>query len=90
MSADEITDVRNGIEAPMYAYRFDGDALCTAEKFEAINGAFNDDRERVRLVTLPGKGHSVLTLDFVDEEGHPTRQALDDITGYFLERLTAN
>ena len=37
--------------------------------------------------TLPGKGHSVLTLDFVDEQGHPTRAARDEIMAYFTARL---
>ncbi len=88
MSADDVAQVRDAIEEPMLAYRFEGDPLCTAEKFAALDRAFNDDRERIRLVSLPGKGHSVLTLDFVDEAGHPTRQALDDITTYFTAQLT--
>lgn len=89
MSADDIAEVRIAIGDPMLAYRFEGDPLCTAEKFAALDRAFNDDRQRIRLVSLPGKGHSVLTLDFVDEAGHPTRQALDDITAYFTAHLPA-
>ena len=89
MSPGEITAARAALDAygPMLALRFEGDRLCTAAKFDAIDRAFNDDVERVRLVTLPGRGHSVLTLDFVDREGHPTRQALASVLDYFLERL---
>ncbi len=90
MSQEDVREVRAALDEPMLAYRFEGDPICTAEKFEALNSAFNDDRERIRLVTLPGKGHSVLTLDFVDEAGHPTRQALDDVTDYFRASLTAS
>jgi len=93
MSEAEIASVRQHLDAegPMYAYRFDGDFLCTQEKLEAIAKRFNDDgTERVKLVTLPGKGHSVLTLDFVDEEGHPTARALDSILTYFGEKLRAD
>jgi len=31
--------------------------------------------------------HSVLTLDFVDEAGHPTREALQNVLAYFDEKL---
>jgi hypothetical protein len=37
--------------------------------------------------TLPGKGHSVLTLDFFNENGHPTREPLNDILAYFSQQL---
>jgi dienelactone hydrolase len=90
MSADEISTVRQRIEAtaPIHAYRFAGDPLCNATKYQAIDDTFNDDGiTRVVTHTLPGKGHSVLTLDFVDEQGHPTREALDDILAYFTVQL---
>jgi len=91
MDDEEIELARSHLDAhgPMYAYRFEGDSFCQAEKFQALDETFNADQERIRLVTLPGKGHSVLTLDFVDEEGHPTREALDTVTGYFAEKLAA-
>lgn len=57
-------------------------------KFQAIDRAFNNDgTTRVATHTLPGKGHSVLTLDFVDEDGHPTREALNEILAYFAAQL---
>jgi hypothetical protein len=31
--------------------------------------------------------HSVVTLHLVDREGEPTREALDEILGFFAERL---
>ena len=64
--------------------------MCNATKFRAIDEAFNDQGvTRVVTHTLPGKGHSVLTLDFVDESGHPTRAALDEILAYFAHQLLA-
>ncbi len=90
MSEDEIVAIRRRIEktAPIHAYRFAEDPMCTAEKYQAIEEAFNDS-EATRIIThtLPGKGHSVLTLDFVDGSGHPTRSALDDILAYFSVQL---
>jgi hypothetical protein len=41
----------------------------------------------VREIVLPGKGHSVLTLDFVDEAGHPTHDALKNVLDYFAAKL---
>lgn len=90
MSQEEIAEIKDHIDrvGPMLAYRFDGDKLCSRTKFQCLNEAFNEPgAERIRLQTLPGSGHSVLTLDFVDQHGHPTRQALDEIIEYFAQQL---
>ena len=36
---------------------------------------------------IPKRAHSVLTNDFVDDPGHPTRDALDQVITFFSERL---
>lgn len=89
MSDDDIKAIRHRLDdhGPMLAYRFAGDVLCTAAKFDALDKAFNDDKQRIKLNTLPGKGHAVLTVHFNDEEGSPTDQALTEITTYFGEKL---
>lgn len=89
LSKEAIAQLRQRLDTygPMLAYRFEGDTLCTAEKFDRIEETFNGDRTRVQLKTLPGKGHAVLTLDFVNEQGHPTRQALDEVLSYFRKAL---
>ncbi len=90
MSAEDVADVRRALDekGPMQILRFEDDPLCTSEKSECIHKAFNDDSTtRVEEIRLPGKGHSVLTLDFVDEEGHPTRAALDKVLAYFTRQL---
>ena len=92
MSAKDVTDVRNALDekGAMQVLRFEADPLCTSEKSECIHKAFNDEgAKRIDEITLPGKGHSVLTLDFVDEEGHPTRAALEKVLAYFNRRLTS-
>ncbi len=51
--------------------------------FEAIeidSGRGNPD-------CIPRTAHSVVTLDLVDEAGHPTREALDRVLCFFAERL---
>jgi len=90
LSREEIQASRAALDevGPMLAFRFERDPLCTAAKFERLERAFNDpDKQRVRTHTLPGRGHAVLTLDFVDEAGHPTHEALESIITYFRETL---
>ena len=88
MSQQDIDAARQRLDrhGPMLALRFAGDPMCTAEKFQAIDQAFNDDKERIRLIELPGKGHSVLTLDLI-KGGEPAREALDQVIAYFTEKL---
>lgn len=91
MSDAEVALVRARLDeiGPMHAYRFAGDTLCPGAKFKALDAAFNDDGQtRVELHTLPGNKHSVFTGHFVDEAGHPTRKAFDQVVGYFRARLS--
>lgn len=92
MSDDEIADVRRGLEekGPMLSYRFEGDKLCTHAKFEALDAAFNDDEERIRLKTVPGNKHAMLTVHFIDEEGSPTDLALGEVIDYFSDKLSVS
>lgn len=88
LSASEIADAREALDekGPMLAMRFVGDPLCRAEKYAAIDQAFNDDRTRIKLIEIPGKGHSVLTLDFI-KGGEPAQAALDEVFAYFDAQL---
>jgi hypothetical protein len=90
MSPQEIARSREALETegPMRVLRFEDDPLSTIEKSDCIHRTFNDDgQERVKEIVLPGKGHSVLTLDFIDEAGHPTHEALENVLAYFAEKL---
>lgn len=90
MSPQEIARSREALEThgPMLVLRFEDDPLSTVEKSDCIHRTFNDDgQERIKEIVLPGKGHSVLTLDFVDEAGHPTHEALENVLAYFAEKL---
>lgn len=91
MSEEEVEKIKTRLDdlPPMYCGRFEKDWICKAQKFDAINQIFNTDKkERIKLHTLPGKAHSILTLDFVDEEGHPTQKALKEIIEYFDKALS--
>jgi len=79
-------------------YRFEGDVLCRAERFETLRrelGAGFIGRELPDSSANPagmkarGKApHSVFTGDLIDAEGEPTRQAVIEVIGFFRERLT--
>jgi dienelactone hydrolase len=88
MSAAEIESIKKNIDrtAPIKAYRFEKDWMSTTAKFKCLAASLNDDRQRIDLTTIAGPGHSVLTLDFVDQQGHPTHTALQ----YFRNQLVVN
>jgi len=92
LSEDDILKIRTKLDrvGPMYCGRFIGDKLCAKQKFDLLERRFNDDAERLILHRLPGKGHSILTLDFVDDAGDPTSQALAEIMTYFDTQLEQN
>lgn len=91
MSGDDVVDIKARLDehGPMLSFRFSGDKICTAEKFDALDKAFNDDGERIRLRTIKGDQHAILTAHFSDAEGSPTVAALAEIVEYFNVKLAA-
>lgn len=90
MSPEEVEKIKNNIDkvGPVHCGRFEKDKLCTHHKFELLKKTFNQNgQERIIFHELPGKGHAILTLDFVDKEGHPTYQTLQKVFGYFESQL---
>ena len=95
----ELAQVKARLEREdltVLAYRFAGDAFCRAERFAAFEQALG---ERFVGRVLPDSAanpdaimknpHSVVTAHLIDRAGEPTRQALDEILGFFRERLVA-
>ncbi|MDG2304785.1 MAG: dienelactone hydrolase family protein [Candidatus Binatia bacterium] len=76
--------------------RFTGDKMVPDERFERLRRELGDGFEAVEVDSKPGNAHgiaatahSVVTTDLVDEEGHPTRAALDRVLALFHDRLRA-
>jgi dienelactone hydrolase len=74
--------------------RFSNDKGCPAERFQTLSRAFGQRFERIEIDSSPGnpdgiptRAHAVLTIDLVDEPGHPTRAALDRVIAFMNERL---
>jgi Dienelactone hydrolase family len=73
--------------------RFTGDALfCRAPRFETLRRELGNGFEAIEVPGTsarphPEPPHSVLTIGLVDEEGEPTREAVDRVIAFLSERL---
>jgi dienelactone hydrolase len=74
--------------------RFTGDRLSPPDRFARLREELGDSFVGVEIDSSPGNphgfgrlAHSVLTDEFVDEPGHPTREALDRVLDLFRTRL---
>jgi len=99
IAPEELAAVKKRLDREnlsVLAYRFEGDSFCRAERFAAYAAALG---ERFDGRVLPDHAanpnammknpHSVVTAHLIDEAGQPTRQAVDDILGFFRTRLLA-
>jgi dienelactone hydrolase len=76
--------------------RFTNDLSCPGERFERLREEIGDAFEGIEIDSSPGNphgipksAHSVVTKDLVDQDGHPTKEALDRVLAFFKERLEA-
>jgi dienelactone hydrolase len=76
--------------------RFTNDSLSPPERFARLREELGDRFVAVEIDSSPGnphgirkRAHSVLTEDLVDEPGHPTRDALEQVLDLFRQRLLA-
>jgi dienelactone hydrolase len=74
--------------------RFSADRGSPPERFASLRRELGDAFEGIEIDSSPGnpygigkRAHSVLTIDLVDEPGHPTRAALDRVMAFLGERL---
>jgi len=96
IAPDDLQQVKERLEQEdltVLAYRFDGDRFCRAERFSDYQNALGDrfqGRVLADSAAAVGTGsppHSVVTLHLIDEEGQPTRAALDEILAFYTMRL---
>ena len=74
--------------------RFTNDRAVPAPRFARLRQELGDAFIAVEIDSSPGSphgigpgAHSVVTEDLIDEPGHPTRMALDQVMAFFSERL---
>jgi dienelactone hydrolase len=78
------------------ALRFTGDKFVPKERFETLRRELGDrfigveiDSSEGNSHGIPKNAHSVLTEHLVDEPGHPTHDALNQVIAFFKDRLAA-
>lgn len=105
LSDDDAAAIRDRFVADdlrALGYRFDNDRWCTGQRFAAYRALLGD---RFDGRVLPGTAanpdpppffrdvvgtpHSVVTAHLVDEAGHPTLQARDEILAFLAGQLLA-
>ncbi|WP_238006239.1 dienelactone hydrolase family protein [Dactylosporangium sp. AC04546] len=103
ISDEDAVEVRERIRRDglkVLAYRFDNDRWCTGQRFAAYQALLGDafDGRVIPGETanpnpppffrdIVGGPHSVATAHLVDQQGHPTMRAKDEILAFLTERL---
>jgi dienelactone hydrolase len=74
--------------------RFTGDPMCPPERFETLRRELGEGFEGIEIDSSkdnphgnPSDAHSVVTRHLIDEDGHPTKAALDRVMAFYAERL---
>jgi dienelactone hydrolase len=74
--------------------RFSDDVFCPRERFRTLRRSFGPAFIEIEIDSSKGnrwaihrRAHAVLTDDFVDESGHPTREARDAVLAFLRENL---
>jgi dienelactone hydrolase len=98
ISDEDLAVIRKRTQGGMcvMGLRFTGDSLVPAARFERLRAELGDrflaveiDSQRGNPHGIARRAHSVLARDYVDEPGHPTRDALDKVLAFLRERLRA-
>ena len=101
---DELESIAQRLEnenLTVLGYRFEGDSLCQAQRFEAFSASLGDNfigrvlpDSAANTKDLPpftkdvvGHPHSVVTTHLIDKDGEPTAIARDEIISFFQTRL---
>jgi dienelactone hydrolase len=98
LSPEDLATVKQRVaeeDLCVIGLRFTGDRLVPRERFARLEEELGRDRFRaIEIDSRKGNphgfgpsAHSVLTEELVDEPGHPTRDALDQVLDLFRTRL---
>ncbi len=97
LDADDLAIARERAASepcPVLGLRFTGDLMVRPARFDALRRELGEQFVAVEIDSspdnehgIPRSAHSVVTEDLVDTEGHPTRHALDQVLGFFADRL---
>ena len=79
---------------PVMGLRFTGDPTCPNSRFDYLSDQLGERFRRIDIDSsllnphgIKPWAHAVLTAEFVNKPGHPTREAYDEVVSFFRERL---
>ncbi|MCG8614079.1 MAG: dienelactone hydrolase family protein [Pseudomonadales bacterium] len=79
---------------PVLGLRFTHDVICPKARFDALEQRLGKNFIRIDIDSslrnphnIPVYAHSVLTVDYQDKAGHPTRLAYERLVAFLNERL---
>lgn len=93
---DELSLVKQRVTqgCTVLGLRFTDDTMAPGDRFDTLRQTLGDGFEGIEIDSsagnphgIPTNAHSVLTNDFVDQAGHPTRAAYERVIAFFDERL---
>jgi dienelactone hydrolase len=96
ISDADLTVVKQRVAdgACVMGLRFTADRMVPGDRFDMLRRELGDGFIAVEIDSSKGNphgirrvAHSVLSEDFVDDPGHPTRDALERVLAFFDERL---
>ncbi len=94
LSDSDLERVAERQDLCVLALRFTGDLFVPPERFAHLREALGDRVVTVEIEShkgnahgIPRSAHSVVTEHLVDEPGHPTKEALDQVLTFFHDRL---
>lgn len=95
VAPQDLHDALQRPDVPLMCLRFSQDRLSPHERYEHLGYLFGPRLQGIEIDSRPGNqydipnhAHSVLTQDFVDAAGHPTRLARDQVIAFMRSRLT--
>ncbi len=98
ISPTELKVVKERVDAGVcvLGLRFSDDPMSPPERFETLRRELGEGFIGVEIDSSPGNAHgfeksahSVLTEELVDEPGHPTHDALNQVLDHFRDKLLA-
>jgi dienelactone hydrolase len=98
LSDDDLAAVKRRCDEGvcLLGLRFTGDPFVPAERFQRLRDELGDCFVAVEIDSSPGNpyghprtAHSVLTEHLIDEDGSPTRAALEQVLELFRDRLVS-
>jgi len=97
VSDDDLVNLRRRAAGgvPLLGLRFSHDPLCPRARFARLREELGAGFVEIEIDSSRGnphghrpRAHSTLTLDLIDEEGSPTRAALDQVIAFLRSRLS--